>query len=237
MCRSSRWRSSRGIGTSRGRSRLPSSAIHRPIKCSKSKIISRVFPEAAFRENQRIQLQTMELMELRMLVAVAEESSIQKAAERVFRAPRAVSMALRKLEVEVAASIFDRSEPREHVLTARRGSSGGIRAADADTAASEPRQFGQFLEPEYQYSSAPLRPSAEIDLLRRLSPDSVRTLTLPYACGAKVRLPPLRQTVDYTTRCRGLHFLTIGLVLIAPRLEKVSNTRSSSSQIEATYRL
>jgi hypothetical protein len=179
----------------------------------------------------------MELMQLRMLAAVAEESSIQKAAERVFRAPRAVGMALRKLEVEVRGfdlRSFRTARGRSH---ARRGSSGGIRAADADTAASEPRQFGQFLEPEYQYLSTPLRPSAEIDLLRRLSSDSVRTLTLSYACGAKVRLPPLRQTVDNTTRCTGLHFLTIGLVLIVPRLEKVSNTRSSSSQIEATYRL
>jgi DNA-binding transcriptional LysR family regulator len=59
----------------------------------------------------------MELMQLRMLVAVAEESSIQKAAERMFRTPPAVSMALRKLEVEVAASVFHRSEPRDHVLT------------------------------------------------------------------------------------------------------------------------
>jgi DNA-binding transcriptional LysR family regulator len=59
----------------------------------------------------------MELMQLRMLVAVAEESRIQKAAERVFRTPPAVSMALRKLEVEVAASVFDRSEPRDPALT------------------------------------------------------------------------------------------------------------------------
>jgi DNA-binding transcriptional LysR family regulator len=56
-------------------------------------------------------------MQLRMLVAVAEESSVQKAAERVYRTPPAVSMALRKLEVEIKARIFDRSEPREHTLT------------------------------------------------------------------------------------------------------------------------
>ncbi len=59
----------------------------------------------------------MELMQLRMLVAVVEESSIQKAAERVFRTAPAVSMALRKLEVEIGASLFDRIEPREHALT------------------------------------------------------------------------------------------------------------------------
>jgi DNA-binding transcriptional LysR family regulator len=38
----------------------------------------------------------MKLMQLRMLVAVAEESSIQKAAVRLFRTPPAVSTALRK---------------------------------------------------------------------------------------------------------------------------------------------
>jgi len=48
----------------------------------------------------------MELMQLRMLVAVVEGSSIQKAAERVFRTAPAVSMALRKLEVEIGASLF-----------------------------------------------------------------------------------------------------------------------------------
>jgi DNA-binding transcriptional LysR family regulator len=59
----------------------------------------------------------MELMQLRMLVAVVEEGSIQKAAERVFRTAPAVSMALRKLEVEMGTPVFYRVEPREHALT------------------------------------------------------------------------------------------------------------------------
>jgi DNA-binding transcriptional LysR family regulator len=59
----------------------------------------------------------MELMQLRMFVAVVEEGSIQKAAERVFRTAPAVSMALRKLEVEIGAPVFDRSERREYSLT------------------------------------------------------------------------------------------------------------------------
>lgn len=53
----------------------------------------------------------MELMQLRMLVAVVDESGIQKGAERVFRTAPAVSMGLRKLEVEIRESIFDRSTP------------------------------------------------------------------------------------------------------------------------------
>jgi len=56
-------------------------------------------------------------MQLRMLVAVVEEGSVQKAAERVFRTAPAVSMALRKLEVEIGSPVFDRSERREHALT------------------------------------------------------------------------------------------------------------------------
>jgi len=59
----------------------------------------------------------MELMQLRMLVAVVEEGSIQRAAERVFRTAPAVSMALRKLEVEIGTPVFDRVDPREHTLT------------------------------------------------------------------------------------------------------------------------
>src|SRR5579864_6394179 len=59
----------------------------------------------------------MELMQLRMLVAVVEEGSIQKAARRVFRTAPAVSMALRKLELEVGGPVFDRSELRDHILT------------------------------------------------------------------------------------------------------------------------
>jgi len=59
----------------------------------------------------------MELMQMRMLVAVVEAGSVQKAAERVFRTAPAVSMALRKLEVEIGAAVFDRSERREYSLT------------------------------------------------------------------------------------------------------------------------
>ena len=59
----------------------------------------------------------MELMQLRMLVAVVKEGSIQKAAKRIFRTAPAVGMALRKLELEIGAPIFDPSQPREYALT------------------------------------------------------------------------------------------------------------------------
>jgi DNA-binding transcriptional LysR family regulator len=51
----------------------------------------------------------MELMQLEMFVAAAEEPSLQKAAERVFRTQPAVTIALHKLEEEVGAPLFDRS--------------------------------------------------------------------------------------------------------------------------------
>ncbi|MDX2031326.1 MAG: LysR family transcriptional regulator [Blastocatellia bacterium] len=59
----------------------------------------------------------MELMQLEMLVAAVEEGSIQAAAERVFRTQPAVSIALRKLEEELGAAIFDRTHRRKYELT------------------------------------------------------------------------------------------------------------------------
>ena len=60
----------------------------------------------------------MELMQLQMFVAAAEEKSLQKAADRVNRTPQAVSMALAKLEDEIGASLFDRSSARGFRLSA-----------------------------------------------------------------------------------------------------------------------
>jgi DNA-binding transcriptional LysR family regulator len=51
----------------------------------------------------------MELMQLEMFVAVVEERSVRKAAERVFRTPPAISMALKKLESEMGTQLLDRS--------------------------------------------------------------------------------------------------------------------------------
>jgi DNA-binding transcriptional LysR family regulator len=59
----------------------------------------------------------MELMQLEMLVAAVEEGGIQKAAERVSRTQPAVSMALRKLEAEIGAALFDRSQRQHYTLT------------------------------------------------------------------------------------------------------------------------
>lgn len=59
----------------------------------------------------------MELMQLEMFVAMVEEGSFHKAAERVFRTQPALSMALRKLEQELGAPLFDRSNRNAYVLT------------------------------------------------------------------------------------------------------------------------
>src|SRR5688572_17136258 len=60
----------------------------------------------------------MDLMQLEMFVATAEARGVQRAAERVFRTQPAVSMALRKLEEEIGAPLFDRSNKGAYVLTA-----------------------------------------------------------------------------------------------------------------------
>jgi hypothetical protein len=59
----------------------------------------------------------MELTQLEMFVAVVEERSERGAGERVFRTQPAVSNALRKLEKEFNAPLFDHSKRYEYRLT------------------------------------------------------------------------------------------------------------------------
>jgi DNA-binding transcriptional LysR family regulator len=59
----------------------------------------------------------MELMQLEMFVAMVEEGNFHKAAERVFRTQPALSMSLRKLEQEIGAPLFDRTNRNAYVLT------------------------------------------------------------------------------------------------------------------------
>jgi DNA-binding transcriptional LysR family regulator len=59
----------------------------------------------------------MELMQLEMLVAAVEEGSLHRAAERVFRTQPAVTMAMHKLEEELGAPLFDRSNRTDQALT------------------------------------------------------------------------------------------------------------------------
>ena len=56
-------------------------------------------------------------MQLEMFVAVVEEGSVRRAAERVFRTQPAVSTAVRKLEQEFSTPLFDRSKRYEFRLT------------------------------------------------------------------------------------------------------------------------
>jgi DNA-binding transcriptional LysR family regulator len=60
----------------------------------------------------------VELMQLEMFVAVAEECSVTKAATRLFRTQPAVSIALRKLEESSHVPLFERASKRSFRLTA-----------------------------------------------------------------------------------------------------------------------
>ena len=51
----------------------------------------------------------MEFQQLEVFVAVVEEGSILRAAERVYRTSPAVCIALRKLETEIGLPLIDRS--------------------------------------------------------------------------------------------------------------------------------
>jgi hypothetical protein len=59
----------------------------------------------------------MELRQLQVLVAVAEEGRLQKAAARLRRTTPAISIAIRKLEGEVGTPLFERSNRHELHLT------------------------------------------------------------------------------------------------------------------------
>jgi len=59
----------------------------------------------------------MELMQLQMLVAVAEERTLQKAADRVYRTPQAISTAISKLKEEIGTPLLDRGLGRDLRLT------------------------------------------------------------------------------------------------------------------------
>jgi len=59
----------------------------------------------------------MELSQIEFFVTVVEEGGFSKAAERVFRTQPAVSIAIRRLEEEIGASLFERSQ-KAPVLTA-----------------------------------------------------------------------------------------------------------------------
>ncbi|HXM63833.1 MAG TPA: LysR family transcriptional regulator [Terriglobales bacterium] len=59
----------------------------------------------------------MELMQLQMLVALAEERTLQTAAARVYRTPQAISTAIGKLTEEIGTPLLDRTQGRDLRLT------------------------------------------------------------------------------------------------------------------------
>jgi Bacterial regulatory helix-turn-helix protein, lysR family/LysR substrate binding domain len=61
----------------------------------------------------------MELMQLEMFLAVLEERTMDKAAERVCRTQPAVSLGLSRLEGELGGKLLERPRRGEHRLTAR----------------------------------------------------------------------------------------------------------------------
>lgn len=60
----------------------------------------------------------MELMQLQVLVAVAEQGTLHKAAIRISRTTPTVSAAVRKLEEEVGLTLFERSKHELHLTAA-----------------------------------------------------------------------------------------------------------------------
>jgi DNA-binding transcriptional LysR family regulator len=59
----------------------------------------------------------MDLTQLQVLVAIAEQGTLHKAAVRISRTTPAVSAAIRKLEEEVGLALFERSKRKQLHLT------------------------------------------------------------------------------------------------------------------------
>ncbi len=52
----------------------------------------------------------MEITQLEFFLKIVDEGSFSRAAERAFRTQPAVSLAIRRLEAEIGAPLFDRSQ-------------------------------------------------------------------------------------------------------------------------------
>jgi DNA-binding transcriptional LysR family regulator len=59
----------------------------------------------------------MELMQLEMFVALVEEGSVRRAAERVYRTQPAVSIALTKLKQEIGTPLMEGARRSDRKLT------------------------------------------------------------------------------------------------------------------------
>jgi DNA-binding transcriptional LysR family regulator len=59
----------------------------------------------------------MEFTQLEMFVALVEEGSVRRAADRVYRTQPAVSIAVHKLQGEFETRLFDRPKPTQLRLT------------------------------------------------------------------------------------------------------------------------
>ena len=137
----------------------------------------------------------MDFTQLEMFVATAEARGVQRAAERVFRSQPAVSMAMRKLEQEVGAPLFDRSMRGAYRLTA----AGELLYASAkrlltqrEDALAEVKDLhdlergrvriganesaGNYLLPRLIYGFRKQHPKIRIDVTRQNSTELIRDL-------------------------------------------------------------
>src|SRR3954469_318183 len=78
------------------------------------------FEVSKFQKHRNSKLETrncpMDISQLEVFLAVAREGGFSRAADKLYRTQSAVSQAVRKLEIEIGESLFDRSS-REGRLT------------------------------------------------------------------------------------------------------------------------
>src|SRR6185295_3718515 len=156
----------------------------------------------------------MDLMQLEMFVATAEARGPQRAAQRVFRTQSAVSMALLKLEGEIGAPLFDRSNRGAYILTA----TGELLYASAkrllglrDDALSEIRELHSLEQGRVRIGA---NESTGVYLLPRL----IETFRRKHA---RVRIDVTRQNSMQLIRDTRDHNVDLALISFAPEEKDV----------------
>jgi DNA-binding transcriptional LysR family regulator len=141
----------------------------------------------------------MDLTQLEIFVATVEARGVQRAAERVYRTQPAVSMSLRKLEEELGAPLFDRSDRGAYILPLVLTATGELLYTSAkrllslrDEAVSEIRELhslergrvriganesaGNYLLPRLIQAFWEKHPNIRVDVLRQNSRQLIRDI-------------------------------------------------------------
>jgi len=151
----------------------------------------------------------MDLTQLEMLVATVEAGGVQKAAGRVFRTQPAVSMALRKLEQEIGAPLFDRSNRGAYSLTA----TGAVLYESAKKLLRLREETLAEVRGLHRLESGRLRIGANESASNYLLPDLIQRFHRKFP---KVKIETVRQTSNRLVEDLKENAVDLGFISYAP---------------------